>query len=238
MRKKTDPFPGTLTRSEKGCHPYILTSEQEAWLCKWFPEVENGRLMKLSGMSHGTLHRFARALKLTKSEEGMRKINKRQAAKAKRICEENGYYDSLRGRRPSEACMQAVKKKWQEIREGKREYEHYLVKMKRETPRKYRACMKRWGKARKELYRKESMRLAYGLTRKTKFRQVVSRPYTRSQVGHRHNALKRGYSYMEDCTEGSGERYNIYWDSETQRSERFEANLIKDGFRVMKWKED
>lgn len=235
---KIESFPGTLTRSEKGYHSYILTSEQEAWLCKWYPEIENARITKLSGLRHATLHKFAHALGLKKSEEGMRKIKKRQAAKGKRICEKNGYYDSLRGRRPSEASIQATKRKWQEIREGKREYEHCLVKMKRENPRKYRACMKRRSKARKELYRKETLRMVYGLERKTKLRQVMLRPYTKSQISHRNYALKRGYSYMEDCTEGSGERYNIYWDSETQRSERFEANLIKDGFRVIEWKEN
>ena len=61
-------------------------------------------------------------------------------------------------------------------------------------------------------------------------------PFTRSQVNHRYHALRRGYFFMEDCSEGSGERYNIYYDGETARSPRFETNLEKDGFRIMEWK--
>ena len=37
---------------------------------------------------------------------------------------------------------------------------------------------------------------------------------------------------MEDCSESGGERYNIYYDNQTHRSEKFENNLISDGFNV------
>lgn len=53
-------FPGTLERNPKGFHEYILTDEQREWLCHYYPIIENPRLMKASGMSHSTLHRFAR----------------------------------------------------------------------------------------------------------------------------------------------------------------------------------
>jgi hypothetical protein len=91
---KLDPFPGVLTAQfvdrpfttklgKAGCQrvkAWVLTDEQRAWLCKWFPEEENSRLMKASGMSHSTLHRFAREFGLTKSPKGIKRIKKRQAA--------------------------------------------------------------------------------------------------------------------------------------------------------------
>jgi hypothetical protein len=40
---------------------------------------------------------------------------------------------------------------------------------------------------------------------------------------------------MEDCSEQSGERYNIYYDDLTDRAPIFERNLIKDGFNLMKY---
>ena len=61
--------------------------------------------------------------------------------------------------------------------------------------------------------------------------------YNRRQVSHRHNALKRGYIIMEDCSEQGGERYNIYYDNETKRSPIFERNLLKDGFQLKQWSE-
>ena len=102
---KIEPFPGALTKQKTGyAWAYVLTAEQREWLCRWFPEEENSRLMKASGMSHSTLHRFARQLHLTKSKAGMKRIKRRQAAQIKRVCERNGYYDSLRGHQPSLAC--------------------------------------------------------------------------------------------------------------------------------------
>ena len=209
---------------------WVLTPEQREWLCKWFPEVENSRLMTASGMSHSTLHRFAREFHLTKSERGLRGIKKRQAAHIKRVCEKNGYYASLRGHPLSEACMQGTARMWQEIREGKREHPTRILK--RTNPRKYRKWMQRKSEERRETIRKELLRVKYGLERKTRLKAVVMCKYTRRQTSHRYNALRRGYIVMEDCSESGGERYNIYYDDQTHRSEKFEKNLISDGFNV------
>lgn len=84
----------------------------------------------------------------------------------------------------------------------------------------------------KETNRKERLRLMYGMKRKHKY-YIALKPYRRSQLQHRHGALQRGYLLAEDCSEQGGERWNICYDSDTQRSERFERNLIKDGFHVL-----
>ena len=244
---KKEPFPGPLMRQKtahrfktktgrEGCqytYTIVLTPEQEAWLRRWYPEVENPILLKASGMSHSTLHRFAREFGLVKSEKGIKGIRKRQAAHIKKVCEANGYYDSLRGKPVSEACLQATAKMWKEIRDGKRE--HPFKIMKRTNPRKYRKWIERRSEARKETIRKETRRVLYGLERKTRLKCIVMCPYTRRQTSHRYNALKRGYIVMEDCSEQSGERYNIYYDDLTDRAPIFERNLIKDGFKLMKY---
>ena len=244
---KIDPFPGVLTLQfvdrpfttklgKAGCQhvkAWVLTDEQREWFCKWFPEEENSRLMKASGMNHSTLHRFARELGLTKSPKGIKRIRKRQAAHIKRLCERNGYYDSMRGRQPSEACLKATAQMWKDIREGKRE--HPASIMKRENPRKYRKWMENRSKERKETIRKEMRRVLYGMERKTRLKCIVMCKYTRRQVAHRYNALKRGYIIMDDCSEQGGERYNIYYDNETKRSSIFERNLLKDGFHLKQW---
>lgn len=235
MRQKTAHRFKTKTGRD-GCqytYTIVLTSEQEAWLRRWYPEVENPILMKASGMSHSTLHRFAREFGLVKSEKGIKGIRKRQAAHIKKVCEANGYYDSLRGKPVSEACLQATAKMWKEIRDGKRE--HPFKIMKRTNPRKYKKWLERRSEARREQVRKEIRREIYGLPRKTKLKIVVMNKFTRSQTAHRYNALKRGYILMEDCSEQSGERYNIYYDNLTDRAPIFERNLIKDGFKLMNY---
>ena len=241
---KIEPFPGVLTAQmverpyitktgKQGCNrvkAFVLTDEQEAWFRKWFPEVENKVIAKASGMGLNSIHKFARLYGLTKSEKGMKAIKRRQAAHIKKVCERNGYYNSLKGRKPSAAAVEATKKRWEEVREGKRE--HPIKAIKRKNPRRYKKMMRKRSEERKETIRKERMRELYGLERKTKLRLPMNK-YTKRQVSHRYNALKRGYYVMLDCSEGSGERYNIYYNEETKRSQYFEQNLIKDGFKIV-----
>lgn len=244
-----EKFPGKLTTQwverpfrtktgKDGCQrvmAIVLTDEQKEWLRRWFPEVENSRLMKASGMSHSTLHRNAREMKLTKSEKGMRKIMKRQTKACIRINTRNGYYDSIRGKKPSEATMEGTARMWQEIRDGKRP--HPFRVMKKASPYRYRKMIMKRSESRKQLFRMERARQIYGLPQKTMLNVPMTK-YTRSQLCHRSNALKRGYFYMEDCREGSGYRYVIYYDSDTKRSKLFEKNLVKDGFKVIEYEEE
>lgn len=247
---KIDPFPGILTAQmvkrpyitktgKNGCQnvkAWVLTDEQKEWFCKWFPEVENSVLMEASGIKFSTFHRFAREFGLAKSKKGLRGIKKRQAAQIKRVCEANGWYASMRGKPVSEACRKGTAKMWQEIREGKREHPAHI--MKRNNPRKYKKWIQRKSESRKETIRKETRRMIYGLARKTKLKCIMMCKYTRRQVSHRYNALKRGYIIMEDCSEQSGERFNIYYDNQTQRTPIFEEHLIEDGFTLLKWQHE
>lgn len=241
---KIDPFPGDIHREfvsrpfttktgRPGCQrvkAIVLTDDQKAWLYKWFPEVENPILLAVSGLSHSALHRFAREFGLTKSEKGIRGIRKRQAAQIKKVCEKNGWYDSLRGKLPSEACQQGKVRMWKEIREGIREHPAKILK--RLNPRKYKRWLMNKSISRKETIRKEKTRILYGLPRKTNLKNIVMCRFTRSQLNHRYSALRRGYIIMEDSSEQGGDRYKIYYDEDTQRSKLFERNLIEDGFTI------
>jgi hypothetical protein len=143
--------------------------------------------------------------------------------------EKNGCYDRKRGRPVSEATRGGNRRRWEEERLGLRE--NVMLKMRRENPEKYAEIMKKRSQERKESIRKEKMRIIYGLERKTRLKIIVMKKYTRSQIAHRHDALRRGYLLDEDCSEGQPGRYVIYYDDETNRSERFEKNCIADGFR-------
>ena len=218
-----------------GVPTFTLTDEQREWLCRWFPVTENSRLAHASGMGLSTLHRFARSLGLTKSRKGMKAIRRRVAAYTKKLCEKNGYYDSLRGRTPHPNSAEGTRRMWQEIREGKRE--HPFAIMKRKRPRSYRKYMQRKSESRRELIRRDTIRLKWGLPQRTRLRNVVMQPYTRSQTSHRYYAQKRGYILADDHSEGSGTRFMIFYDDETNRAPIFERNLIKDGFRIERWTE-
>jgi hypothetical protein len=202
----------------------VVSEEQEAWFRKWFPEVENSRLMKASGLTHDTLHRLARARSLKKSAKGLAGIKKRQATDIKKVCEKNGYYASMRGKAPCKACRDA----WEEYRRSVR-YKPAIAILRDTNPRKFKKYLKRRSEIQKENWRKETRRLVLGMSRKSKLK-VVSKPYTKSQLCRRNNCLKFGYFLSTDHSEQGGERYIIYYDDNTQRRERFEKNCIADGF--------
>lgn len=231
---RVEPFPGELVKQNN--YKHVLTQQQIDWLCKYFPEVDNHTLMKKSGMNHSLLHRLARQYGLTKSEKGLKRIIKKHAQQVKRICERNGYYESMRGKQPSPQCREANIQYQREIQQGIRE--HPFHTMKRENPRKYRKMIEKESRYRREVIRKEKLRMAYGLDRKTRLSTVVICRFTRRQTSHRFNAKKKGYIIPEDCSEMGDTRYVIWYDDDTKRSRIMERNLIKDGFKVLPYEED
>lgn len=206
----------------------MINDEQLAWLRTEYPKTESPRLAKAMGVSVGTVRRLAQLNGIVKSEKGMRAIRERCNKRMAKTNERNGCYDRKRGHPVSEATLEGNRKRWAEVRAGLRENPYETLK--RRDPKKYQAVSEKRAHDRRELIRKEKMRMLYGLERKTNIKVAVLSPYRRSQLHHRCNALKRGYLLDEDCSEGQPGRYVIYYDDETERSERFEQNCIKDGF--------
>lgn len=230
---KIDPFPMPVERIRKGYawSKIVLNEQQIAWLRKYYPILENTRIMKHTTLSHSTLHRYARELGLKKSPKGDHAIRKRTGAKVKRMLEANGYYDSLRGKKAHPNAIAANKRYWQEVREGKRLSN--IAKMKQDNPRKYRAMQRTMSKNRRKLIEMEKFRAMSGLKRTTKLR-VYLRPYSKSQICRRYNAVhKYGYIVYDFCRENDPDRWNIYYNKDTKRAPRFERNLEKDGFHVL-----
>ena len=223
------PFPGIITHGGANHRRIELNNEQREWFAHYYPKTENGRMAKAMGISKETVRVQARQLGLEKSAAGLKAIQKRQHKLAAKINEANGCYDRKRGHPTSDATLAGNRKRWEEIRQGLRD--DPMTMLRKHHPKKYQAVIEKKRQERKESIRKEKMRILYGLERKTRLKAVVMTPYTRSQTQHRHNALLRGYLLDEDCREGQPGRYVIYYDDETNRSDRFEKNCIADGFR-------
>ena len=219
------PFPGKLERRDDlNGGPYVMTDEQLAWFRKWFPVTENARVAAAMGVGQSFVHRIARKEGLKKTAAGLKGIMKRTARRIKKKCEKNGWYDSLKGKAPSEQCMRAYNEYLHSDR-----YVHPMNNMRKKNPKRYARLMKERSEHRKELWRKERMRMLYGMDRKTGLK-VVLKKYTRRQVCHRSNALKYGYFLSTDSSEQGGERYIIFYDDNTRRSDIFERNCVADGF--------
>lgn len=199
---------------------YKLTPELEKEFSRLYPVTPNREIMGLFGISFSTMQRFKKELGL---EKDMAVIKRKHTAQIKRICEKNGYYDSIRGKKPTVQCLDAIRKWW---KDGNNPYKS----LKDKNPRKYRKVCKANGEHRKKQFQDERRRVAMGLEQKTKL-NIPQFEYTISQRNHRYNALKRGY-ILGDVREMMGERYTIFFDKKTERSDRFERNLTKDGFTI------
>ena len=212
-------WPVPMRPNEKsGVKEYYLEGELKERFCKLFPKNSTRRMMTWFGISFSTLQRFKREFGL---EKDMKSIIKQQANDTKRICERNGYYDSIRGKAPSEVCMEATRR----LRAAGF---HPMKQLKANNPRKYKQLMRKRSEQHKELFRKERLRAFYGLERKTNLR-TPSSPLSHSASSHKH-AMIKCCNYFADPL---GDPHIICYDSETQRSARREATAVKHGLKVV-----
>lgn len=204
----------------RGNDAYYLTPELEQHFRRLYPITLNRDMMRIFGISFVTMQRFKRQLGLTKN---MTTIRRKQAAITKKICEENGYYDSIRGKRPSEAAIEATRR----LRETGF---HPMNELKKKNPRKYRRIIQQRSENRKALWQKERLREYYGLERKTMFR-IPYAPYSRQQVSFRNTAKAMGYVPGNNSIKR--ERFVIFYTSSTNRSSIKEKNGTKIGFQFI-----
>ena len=204
--------------AKSGAREYYLEGELKERFCKLFPKNSNRRMMTWFGISFSTLQRFKREFGL---EKDMKSIIRQQAKDTKKICERNGYYSSIRGKAPSDACLEAT-------RQLRAAGFHPIKQLKANNPRKYKRLMQKKSEQRKELWRKERMRMVYGLERRTKLRLPLN------SLTHAASACK--YMMIRECNyfaDPDGDSHIICYDSQTRRSEKREATAIRHGFTIV-----
>ena len=203
--------------AKSGMMEYYIEGELKERFCKLFPKNTNRRMMAWFGIGFSTLQRFKREFGL---EKDMKSIIRQQAKDTKRICERNGYYASIRGKAPSEACLEAT-------RQLRAAGFHPMKQLKANNPRIYKQLMRKKSEQRKELWRKERLRAFYGLDRQTNL-HIPSSPLS-------HRAAAQKYAMIKACNyfaDPLGDPRIICYDSETQRSARREATAAKYGLKV------
>lgn len=204
----------------------LLTLEQEADICKRYPTTPVRQLIKEYGLSGTFFHKFAREYRLVKD---MKVIRKKMAKYTVKLCEANGYYDSIRGIPPSPQCMEASRRK-------RAEGFHPLLQLKKTNPRKYKKSVERRTRMWMETRAADKRKRGYGLDPTTGF-HIPTYKFTKKQITSRHEARKRGY-LIGDMHEQYGERYTFYYTSTTKRGKRFEENCNKNGFTIKEKRND
>ena len=206
-----------MRKGRGGLMTYYLTPELEQHFRRLYPNTMNRDMMRIFGISFVTMQRFKRQLGLSKN---MRTIRHKQAQLTKRICEENGYYDSLRGKQPSEACIEASKRK-------RASGFHPLKALKQQNPRKYRRILEKRSEARKEAMRRDRMLINLGLTPHHNF-VLPYDPYGRMRMTFR-NCCK-AVGYIPGNARDPDERWKIFYTQNTKRGAIRERNGERLGF--------
>lgn len=223
LREGKQKYTVPKRRSKAGPMEFYLPDEMVEQFKKDLTNEMNRTVMEWYGISFSTLQRFKRELGVVKD---MAKVRHKQAMLTKRICEKNGYYDSLRGNSPSEATIEGIKRKWRE--DGK----HPLQRIKEKNPVRYKRIMKKRSQHRKELFATERRRYELTLMPLTNIpTHLYSCHYTKSQTCKRNSAKKRGY-ILGSIDPDLGERMMLYYTDKTQRAEIFERNCVKEGFEI------
>ena len=208
------------TRLVQGVKTYYLTPEIEAHFVRLYPTTMNRDMMRLFGLSFATMQRFKRQLGLQKK---MRTIRHKQAQLAKRICEENGYYESLRCHAPSEACIEATRQMWANGY-------HPLKGMRHKSNHKYHRLMKKRSEARKELMRKERLRVNWGMEQQTNL-HIPYDPYGKKRCAFKNCCKQVGY--IPGKAHDPNERWIIYYNENTKRGKTREEHGAALGFKFI-----
>ena len=204
-----------------GVMRYVLEGDTRDRFVRLFPIHSNQRIMRWFGISFSSLQRFKSELGLRKD---MKAIRREHARDIRKICEKNGYYDSIRGKRPSEACLEAARRK-------RAEGFHPLLQLKADNPRRYRRLLEKRSEARKELLRREKMRQRFGLPQKTRLHAPLV-PMTHAAIAQKHAMIKR-LDYFSVREHPSW----VCYDSETRRSPRSEATAVRHGLHIVEGEE-
>lgn len=205
------------TRLVHGLTAFYLTPELEAHFVRLYPTTMNRDMMRMFGISFSTLQRFKRELGLQKK---MKTIRHKQAQLAKRICEENGYYESMRGKAPCEAAMEATRQL--------RASGWHPMQVVRKNKRRYKRLMQKRSEKRKELMRKERIRVDWGMEQNTNL-HIPYDPYGKRRTSFKSTCKRVGY--IPGNAHKPSERWIIYYTNETQRGELREKHGIALGFK-------
>lgn len=205
-----------------GSKKLYLTPYLEGKLRELYPVTMNPDLMDMFGISSSTLHRFARALGLKKDMEVIKKLHVRQIMKT---CRKNGYYRSLKGKAPSEACKEASRR----LRQSGF---HPLTSVREKDPERYGRLMKRRSRNRKKLLAQEARRYDMGFMPLTGIpaNYYNGQKYSKAETFTRCWARKKGY-FPGNPDPELGERYTIFFDGNTERGKVFERNAVSRGFQ-------
>lgn len=205
-----------------------LTEKEIAWICKHYQHTKNDDIIEKFGIGESTLHRLARKYGLKKSRQQQKKTQWNATCRAHEANKKYGVYEETRERMKKK--MQEMSAKGERIPGSFMPGVSNLMRLgkKRNQERIAKAHAKR-----NETIRKERMRLNWGLPQKTRMRLSINGCSNRSRQKAIHRNVFRKYGYYCEWGEDT-----IYYDENTERRLKMEANAHLYGLTVEPWIEE
>ena len=202
---------------------HSLTERQEAWIIKHYAHTKNEDIMFKYGIGESTLHRLARKHGLKKSKRQNKKNQLNATAHAYAACKRYGIYQETRQR--MKLLAQERKARGERIPGSFMPGESNRDRL---SKQRFRKCIEKATATMREIRRKERVRLHWGLPQKTRLRISYDgyTPMMRKKALHRH--LFRKLNYIVERGDDI-----VYYDDQTDRHPKMEANAHKYGLTVM-----
>lgn len=205
-----------------------LTDKQVQWIVKHYQHTKNDDIMAKFGIGESTLHRIARKYGLKKSRQQQRKTQWNATCHAHEACRKYGVYEETRQRMKQQAEERKAR--------GERIPGSFMPgesNKDRLGARRFKKCIEKATATMREIRRKERVRLHWGLPQQTRLNISYDgyTPRMRQKSIHRHLFRKHGYIVER------GDDI-VYYDNETNRRPKMEANAHKYGLTVEEWIEE
>lgn len=194
----------------------VLEGEALDAFIRLYPKYQMRKIQEWFGISAATAWRIGRELGLQRDYKA---IKRKSIATTKRIWRKNGYYESVKMRRPSEACFEAYRKKRESGFSP-------LRQLKEQNHRKFKRTIKKRAETTRKLREKDRLRVKWGLEPKTNLRLFRSLTHT----GYSQKCSMIKFNNYFSCQEHT--TYLCY-DSDTRRSDRREQTAIRHGLRIV-----
>lgn len=196
---------------------FVLEGVNKELFAKLYPVTSHPDLSRIFGVCLNVIRKFGKELGLAKD---LREINRKSAIKAVATCTENGYYASLRGKRPSEKCIQLVRERFASG------FNPIKVFKERHTEEEYRALIQRGAQTKKRVIKADRLRIRYGLPQRTKYRLP-------DEAEKRAHMVKLDMIYRCNYFADPAHPNWVCYDKDTKRSAVREATAIRRGLEIV-----
>lgn len=205
-----------------------LKDSEVNWIIRNYQRTKNADIMEKFNIGEATLHRIARKYGLKKSKQQMKKMQTMATEAAWLACKRYGVY-----KQTAERMRETMNEMYARGECIPGSFQKGVSNRERLGTRRFNQSIKKGQEKRKESIRIDRLRIRWGLPQKTKMKILYDGfdAKAKKRCVHRHLFRKAGYIVER----GSND---VYYDEETKRRPKMEANAKMWGFKVTPWNEE